>query len=346
MNTLETNHVIVGNTTLDMYDDVKNVHDLDAITSISEFEQAFSDRRYFLGGPGANVAYRLFQLADNIGVFTITGTKVDPFARGARDAYTRMNLTCAHLSSTTQRMARCAYFLGSDRKPIYVDNASSEFPNLNIGECFGQGLSFAHVLYLPATENTTAVRAIKKFRKRSLPQKIVSYCPGPRITREFEPEEFLRIMKGVSFLFLNQEEAEIVQTEIHSLDILLGNLPHLKLAVVTRDKEGSTIYQRYEEPIKFDLTEDMIAENPVDSSGAGDAFFTTLTFELSSDQNFPLKPAYLRNKVGAAHLAAKEVLMKVGATNVEFDQNGNILSGLDEIVTTEDETTFDFASEE
>ena len=134
MNASGTNHVIAGNSTLDMYDDANSTDDLDQINTIYQFEQAFPNRRYFLGGPGANVAFRLSQLTDNVGIFTITGTKNDPFAKGAREAYQRMNLTCAHLVPTTQRMARCAYFLGTDKRAIYDDNASSEFPNIDIDE--------------------------------------------------------------------------------------------------------------------------------------------------------------------------------------------------------------------
>jgi adenosine kinase len=91
------------------------------------------------------------------------------------------------------------------------------------------------------------------------------YDPSQQILR-LEGSELARDMEGAHFLFVNDYEFELItkKTGWDLKQILL----HIKVVVVTRGKDGATVYTGENEQIIPAVPEERI----VDPTGVGDAF--------------------------------------------------------------------------
>ena len=111
-----------------------------------------------------------------------------------------------------------------------------------------------------------APEAMTKFAAECRSQKIpYLYDPSQQILR-LEGDELVRDMDGAHFLFVNDYEFELISKKT-GLD-LTGILAHVDIIVITRGKDGSTVYaggREYNIPVVPEVS-------IVDPTGVGDAY--------------------------------------------------------------------------
>ncbi len=133
------------------------------------------------------------------------------------------------------------------------------------------------------------------------------YDPSQQILR-LEGQELTRDMDGAYFLFVNEYEFELISKKT-GLD-LVQMLQHVNVIVVTRGKDGSTIYaadKEYNIPI-------VPGVNIVDPTGVGDAFRAGFLTGYSRGLGWEVC-----GKMGA--LAATYCLEQKGTQNHSFTRN-------------------------
>lgn len=197
------------------------------------------------------------------------------------------------------------------KKQIYWEGriADKTFPNVEISPSF---LGQHDVLILPITEPTLALQAAESYLSRNPSGKIV-YNPGRYLLGfglTFEQTNFRKISAISNSILVNQEEANVVQPQMHigGLQHLFSSCPRLEIIAHTKDSKGSEIFERKTSQRYIPAR---IHPQSLDSSyslGAGDAFGATFHSKLYN--GFSIDEA-----LNCATAAAEETLTFQGAFN-------------------------------
>lgn len=168
------------------------------------------------------------------------------------------------------------------------------------------------VLALPIAEPEVAKKAAEVFCDAN-PSGKIFYNPGrflERLDFSFEETYFQEILRKANWVVLNRAEAAAVQRNMHlsSIQRLFDSGERLELIIVTRDKEGSYIYERRGEK-KWNYTPtEQLSVNPGQALGAGDAYAATLLSKIL--HNYSISDAQ-----HLASTAAEDTLKYIGALN-------------------------------
>lgn len=168
----------------------------------------------------------------------------------------------------------------------------------------------ADVLALPIADPEIAKRAAEIFCDAN-PSGKVFYNPGRWLEREdtsFERTYFQEIVKKANWVVLNRKEAAVIQKNMHlqRIERLFDEAERLELIIVTRDKDGSYIYERRGQK-KWEYTpKTKLIVNPGQTLGAGDAYSATLLSKI-------LLGSDISDAQYLASTAAEETLGYVGA---------------------------------
>ena len=139
------------------------------------------------------------------------------------------------------------------------------------------------------------------------------YNPGRWLERNdisFEETNFLDILKKSNWLVLNRGEASRVQKNMHlgRIEGLFDASERLELIIVTRDKNGSYIYERRGQKRWNYVPREILSVNPGQALGAGDAYAATFLSKM-------LTGSKISDAQTLASIAAEEALSYVGSLN-------------------------------
>ena len=136
-----------------------------------------------------------------------------------------------------------------------------------------------------------------------------------RFIEHFSKKYLLEFFKEASFIQLNNNVLDLIldRLKVKTLEELFELLT-LDLLVLTKGKKGATYVFKENNKIKTLNLEPEIITNSIDTSGAGDAFFSK-TIKDYAYINGPITEKFIKDSFKNSNETARKVLKHIGSRN-------------------------------
>lgn len=212
-------------------------------------EAVILDQHQSGGGSASNTAYVLATLGLSPMVLGSTGT--DEYGSLVRDELADVGVDCRYLEQVTDDVTTVKYLVVDESGEVMVlanDGANEAF---DTGTLPDDTFDRADHLHLTSQRPSTALELAERAREADVP---VSFDPGRRLDRRaYEP-----VYRLAEVVFLNESEEEVARELDDSLE---------GITVVKRGADGARAAGERRE-----VAHDGFDAEPVDTTGAGDAF--------------------------------------------------------------------------
>lgn len=169
-----------------------------------------------------------------------------------------------------------------------------------------------------------ATRVFVKKVKKQCPDSIISLdITNEKIFEKYSNEEILEYLKSINLLQCTQTTAEFLckKLNIPSYFELFSQL-NAEIFTLTKDKDGATFFYRTKGNIyMIDKKPEIVIDNIVDSTGAGDAFHAMLllTYCKLKSKNKALDKKYFDIAFYIANALSRKVIQAEGARLKPYD---------------------------
>ena len=261
-----------------------------------------SDLQIRRGGVAANISFEMAQLG---GQPVLVGAVGEDFA-DYRSWLERHGVDCGSVhTSETLHTARFVCTTDNDMAQMatFYAGAMAEARNIELGPIADRTGGLDLVL-IGADDPEAMARHSDECRTRG-----ITFIADPSQQLAFADGAFIRrLIDGADYLFTNEYESHITEqkTGWSAEDIA----ERVTTRVITKGKDGATIYTEGEDPVHVEVAADVI---PVDPTGVGDAFragfITGLSGGLSHQRSAELGSvlaAYVIETVGTQEYELSE----------------------------------------
>ncbi len=263
--------------------------------------------RRMRGGVAGNVAYSLALLGERPLVVASAGQDFGEY----REWMERQGVDASGIVEIEDDFTASCFIntdMANNQLVAFYPGAMTQAKSLSLVDL---GLSADDLVVISPTDPEAMSRYADECRSLGTP---FLFDPGKQTPR-LSGEQILTGLEGASVLISNDYEfAMMAQKTGKSEEELISSAP---LTVVTRGKEGSTIYSNENSEGRIEIPVAPIT-GVVDPTGAGDAYISGLVFGLARD--FPLEVVGRVAALAAAYVIERQGCQEHHYTPAEFAQ--------------------------
>ncbi len=261
--------------------------------------------RWMRGGVAGNIAYSLALLGERPLVVATAGGDFDEY----REWMESKGIDASGIVTFEDDFTASAFIntdMANNQIVAFYPGAMAQSRELSIEEL---GLGDDDLVVISPSDPEAMTSCAEECRSLGVP---FLFDPGKQ-TPQMDGEQILAGLEGASVLVGNDYEFAMMATETgKSEEELISSTP---LTVVTRGKEGSTIYadENGDEGLEIPAAP---TEEVVDPTGAGDAYIAGLVFGLA--RGFPLEVVGRVGALAAAYTVERRGSQEHHYTPAEF----------------------------